>query len=137
MLTTSRSACRPANSGPLGPKSGEVGSALLVVRARSGFLASSVSAIGSTWGRPRTADGSTVLITARTDGRRCKGGVSAAGEAPRRSSSCVALSSEKGETEAGATDGTRKRGGSNEGWAFHSEKLDTEMEKTKDQDRLN
>lgn len=67
-----------------------------IVRSGSGFLASSVSGIGSTWGRPRTGDGSTVLITARTDGRRCKGGVSAAGEAPRRSSSCVALSHEKG-----------------------------------------
>lgn len=110
MLTTSRSACRPASSGPRGPRSGEVGIALLVVvRAGPGLLASSVSGIGSTWGRPRSVDGSTALITARIDGRRCKGGVSAAGEAPRCSSSCVALLSEKGETEAEPTNGTRER----------------------------
>lgn len=123
MLTTSRSACRPASSGPRGPRSGEVGIALLVVvRAGPGLPASPVSGIGSTWGRPRPVEGSTALITARTDGRRCKGGVSAAGEAPRWSSSCVALLSEKGETEAGPTNGTRERDTwSNVGRAFYSE----------------
>lgn len=135
MLTTSRSACRPASSGPRGPRSGEVGIALLVVvRAGPGLLASSVSGIGSTWGRPRSVDGSTALITARTDGRRCKGGVSAAGEAPRCSSSCVALLSEKGETEAEPTNGTRERERgkrSNVDWAFYSEELDTQTEKPK------
>lgn len=130
MLTTSRSACRPASSGPRGPRSGEVGVALLVVvRAGPGLPASPVSGIGSTWGRPRSADGSAVLITARTEGRRCKGGVSAAGEAPRCSSSCVALRNEKGESEAGPTKGTRERDRwSNVVWAFHSEQLDTETQ---------
>lgn len=105
-----------------------------IVRSGSGFLASSVSGIGSTWGRPRTGDGSTELITARTDGRRCKGGVSAAGEAPRRSSSCVALSHEKGGDRGWGNRwgrGEDEGGGSSEGRAFHNEKLDTGMEKPK------
>lgn len=104
----------------------------MVVRAGPGLPASPVSGIGSTWGRPRPVDGSTALITARTDGRRCKGGVSAAGEAPRWSSSCVALLSEKGETEAGPTNGTRERDTwSNVGRAFYIEDLDTQTDKPK------
>lgn len=133
MLTTSRSACNPASSGPRGPRSGEVGSALLEVHAGLSLLASSVSGIGATWGRPRLEDGSRVLIAARTDGRRCKGGVSAAGEAPRCSSSCVALSN-RTKTETGSTFGTREGGrASNVSWAYHSVKLDNEM---RSQDRL-
>lgn len=50
--------------------------------------------MGSAWGRPRPAP--TVLMTARTDGRRCRGGVSATGEGRRCSSSCVALRRDKG-----------------------------------------
>jgi hypothetical protein len=60
---------------------------MLAVRAGPGLPASSASRMDSTWGRPRAPAGSTVLITARTDGRRCRGGVSAAGEGPRCSSS--------------------------------------------------
>lgn len=93
-LTTSRSACRLASSGPRGPRSGEAGSGLPAVPARPGVCDSSASGMGSAWEGPRPA--LTVLMTARTDGRRCRGGVSATGEGRRCSSSCVALRRDMG-----------------------------------------
>lgn len=62
--------------------------------------------MGSSWGRPQPIVGSTVLIAARTEGRRCRGGVSAGDEGRRCSSSCVALSREK--RKLGWVEGSRE-----------------------------
>lgn len=77
---------------------------LLQTSARPGLRISAVSGMGSAWGRPRPAAGSTVLIAARTVGRCCRGGVSAAGEGWHCSSFRVALQG-KGKLKLGTPRG--------------------------------
>lgn len=68
---------------------------LLEVSVMPGLSAVSASGMGTVWGPPRPMANSAGLMAARTEGRRCKGGVSGVGEGRRSSSSCVALRRKK------------------------------------------